>query len=188
MFALFMTTGGFGSLIQGRGPNAILRSARQAKREMGYVYRIVRFLCQYRRYEKDTDSKFSIDTAKRFLELNCHEGAKTFGLSKISKIWEKNRQAAPYMFAFYRYLSRALGRAKSVNDAVDFLVKLSSNPKHLAKILGWAAYAADVLEARARRVRVGDFKQIPRVEPPLPRFQPDELDIIKSINPHTPIP
>src|SRR5262249_50035028 len=164
MLWIFMKSGGFGGFVQGRGARGFLSAAKRANRELGYVYRIVVFLCRYKKHIGN-GPKFDIDTAKRFVELNDHEHGSTYGLSKISKIWEKYKQAAPYIFAFYGYFSSALERAKSPHEAVDFLEKLASNKTRLARIMGRAAYVADVLHERARNVRLRDFKQITRVEP-----------------------
>jgi hypothetical protein len=182
MLSLFMSSGGFGLFVQGRGARGLLSSAKGANRNLGYVYRIVLFLCRYKKHIGG-DGKFDIDTAKRFVAKNMHEGDKTYGSSAISKAWEKYKQAAPYVFAFYGYFSSALERTKSPNEVVVFLEKLSSNQPRLARIIGHAAYAAEILDARARGVRLRDFKQIARVEPPLPAFVSVELAIIDSIDP-----
>jgi hypothetical protein len=187
MLSLFMSSGGFGLFVQGRGARGLLSSAKGANRKLGYVYRIVLFLCRYKQHI-GADAKFNIDTAKRFVELNAHEGNSTYGLSKISKIWEKYKQAAPYIFAFYRYFSRTLERTKLPNEVVDFLEGFSSDQLRLARILGRAAYATDILGQRARGVRLRDFKQIARMEPPFPPFQQEELAIIESIDPQAAIP
>jgi hypothetical protein len=187
MLALFRLCGGFGVFVQSRGAKGLLSNAKRVNRELGYVYRIVLFLCRYKKHIGG-DGKFDIDTAKRFVAKNMHEGDKTYGLSAISKEWEKYKQAAPYIFAFYGYFSSALERTKSPNEVVNFLEKLSSNQQRLARIIGHAAYAAEILDARARRVRLRDFTQIARVEPPLPAFAPVEVAIIDSIDRQGAIP
>jgi hypothetical protein len=187
MLSLFTITGGFGSLVQCRGAQGLLAAAKRTNRELGYVYRIVLFLCRYKKHISDP-AKFDIETAKHFVAKNMHDGDRTYGLSKISKIWEKYKQAAPYIFALYPYFSAALERTNSPSEVVDFLEKLSSNQQRLARIIGRAAYAADILEDRARGVRLRDFKQIARVEPPLPRFQAVELTVVDIIDRHAAIP
>jgi hypothetical protein len=181
MLWLFMKSGGFGMFVRGRGARALLSDAKKANRELGYVYRIVLFLCRYKKHISE-EVKFDIETAKQFVAKNMHEGDSTYGLSKISKIWEKYKQAAPYVFAFYGYCALALKRTTSPGQVVDFLEKLASSQPRLNKIMGRAAYAADILDQRARGVRLSDFRQIPRVEPPLSPFQSVELAIINSID------
>jgi hypothetical protein len=185
MLALFSAIGGFGVYVQGRGAKGLLSQAKKTNRKLGYVYRIVAYLCRYKQHIGD-DRKFDIESAKYFVEKDEHE-ADTWHLSQISKIWEQYKQAAPYIFAFYRFFSSQLPRAKSPNQVIDFLDKVASNQRRLTRLIGRAAYAADILEKRARNVRLRDFKQIRRVTPALPDFRPEERQIIKSIDREAPI-
>jgi hypothetical protein len=64
MLALFRLCGGFGVFVQSRGAKGLLSNAKRVNRELGYVYRIVLFLCRYKKHIGG-DGKFDIDTAKR---------------------------------------------------------------------------------------------------------------------------
>ena len=119
MLTLFTTCGGFGVFVRDRGAKGLLSQAKRANRELGYVYRIVLFLCRYKRYIRD-DARFDIDSAKRFVEMVAHEDRDTYGLSKISKIWEQYKQAAPYIFAFYRIFLVAAYQSKSPEPSSRF--------------------------------------------------------------------
>jgi hypothetical protein len=187
MFAVFTTTGSFGALVEGRGSRALLSAAKHASRELSYVYQIVSFLCRHKKYIGG-GVKFDIETAKVFVAKNMHEGDGTYRVSKISKIWEKYKQAAPFIFAFYGYFSSPLKRTKSPGQIIDFLEKLASKQPRLTAIIGRAAYAADIIDQRARGVRLGDFKCLARVEPPLRPFDQEERAIYNSIDRTAPIP
>jgi hypothetical protein len=186
MLALFTATGGFGAYVRGRGAKGLLSQAKKANRKLGYVYRIVAYLCRYKQHIGN-DRQFDIESAKYFVEKYDHED-NTYKASKISKIWEEYKQAAPYIFAFYWFLSSQLPRAKSPNQVIDFLDKVASNQRRLTRLIGRAAYAADILKKRARNVRLRDFERIRRVTPALRPFGPAELEIIESIDRKAPIP
>ena len=105
MLPLFLGCGGFASCFKGWGAKSLLYDVKDANRELGYVYRIVDFMCRYSQRSEvpENDPKFTIESAKSFVALWAHEGQETYGPSKISKIWERYRNAAPYIFAVYRF-------------------------------------------------------------------------------------
>jgi hypothetical protein len=179
MIALFRECGGFSGGLRGPGERTLLRNAKKSAIELQYVYLIVQFMCRYRRYLPDGD-KFQIESAKQFVGQNFPK-EKTHGESKISKIWEQYKHAAPYIFASYSVV-RALSRMKTVEEAVGCLNWLTSNQQRLTRVIGVAAYAADILAHQARNMRVPDFKNITRIEPALRRFNEVELACISSID------
>jgi hypothetical protein len=150
-------------------------------------------MCRYKKHSgaAENDSNFTIERAKSFVELWTHEDnetyTKTYRISKIAKIWEGYKNAAPYIFAVYRFFSFRLKRAKSIDEIVDWLEKFASRPERLTQVLGRAAYALDVLTGKARNVRQSDFRNIERVAPPIRAFTETELDIINSIDRQAPI-
>ena len=106
---------------------------------------------------------------------------KSWGPSKISKVWEQSKHAAPYIFASYSMV-RALSRTETVEEVVDGLKQVTSNQQRLARFIGVAAYAADILNLQARNIRVSDFRKITRVAPPLRQFDENELACINCID------
>src|ERR1700687_458086 len=96
MLGLVRECGGFSAGHHGPGARALLRNAKKSAIELQYVYLITQFMCRYHKYLPDGD-KFQIESAKLFVEQNFLKGS--YGESKISKIWEKYRRAAPYIFA-----------------------------------------------------------------------------------------
>ena len=130
------------------------------------------------------DENFSIESAKVFIENSEERG---YGVSKISKIWEKYKSAAPYIFASYPFFRHGLQNAFTPEEIMDWLENFTSNQRHLDRFVGRAAYAADILAGKARNVRKSDFKDVERVTPPMVAFTSDEMDIIASINRHAPI-
>jgi hypothetical protein len=108
---------------------------------------------------------------------------KSYGTSKIEKIWLKYKNSAPHIFAFYPFLARALQQdTRSPQHVLSFIEKLASNEERLKRVLGRAAYAAGVLKLRVHDFRLEDFKNIEPVEPPLWPFNQDETAIIGNID------
>jgi hypothetical protein len=103
-------------------------------------------------------------------------------MSKISKIWERYKNAAPYIFASYRFFSFHLRGKIAPDKVIDWLEKFSSDQERLTCLVGRAAYAADILAGKARNVRQGDFKGIDRIAPRMRPFSEEELNIISSID------
>ena len=129
------------------------------------------------------DPNFTIESAKSFVAMWAHEDKATYGESKIGKIWDQYKNAAPYIFAVYRFFSFRLNRTKSIDEIVDWLEKFASNQQRLSRFIGRAAYASDILAGKARNVRHSDFRNIERLAPPIRPFTATELDIISSIVP-----
>jgi hypothetical protein len=66
---------------------------------------------------------------------------------------------------------------------------LALNQPRLTRLIGRAAYAADILKERRRGgVRIRDFNDIARAEPPLRSFGPLEKAVIDSTDRKAPLP
>jgi hypothetical protein len=178
MLGLVRECGGFSAGHHGPGARALLRNAKKSAIELQYVYLITQFMCRYHKYLPDGD-KFQIESAKLFVEQNFLKGS--YGESKISKIWEKYRRAAPYIFASYPMV-RALSRMKTVEEVVDGLKRVTSNQQRLTRFVGVAAYAADILDRQAHNIPVSDFRNVTQVAPLLRQFNEKELACINSID------
>ena len=189
MVNVLMDCGGSKSCVEGSGAKDLLYDVKQANRELGYVYRIVDFMCRYSERPEVVvnDPNFTIESAKSFVAMWAHEDKATYGESKIGKIWDQYKNAAPYIFAVYRFFSFRLNRTKSIDEIVDWLEKFASNQQRLSRFIGRAAYASDILAGKARNVRHSDFRNIERLAPPIRPFTATELDIISSIDRQAPI-
>jgi hypothetical protein len=194
MLFLLLDMGGFAAPMRGLGARTLLRRARGKAREIDYVCRIVSFLCRIEGHPEL--NKFSIEDAKHFVYLWAHEDQDTYGLSKISKVWERYKDAAPILFAFRPLLTIALPSGKqrgpstrmpSPDELLEATFKLASHGRSIARLLGRAAYAAEILSRTARNVRLKDFRNIQRAAPPLHPFSQTEVDIINSIHRDAPI-
>jgi hypothetical protein len=187
MLALFRASGGFSLFVKGSGARSLLSRAqkRRTRRELKYVYFIVLYMCRYKEF-LGQDGKFNLETAKQFVIETKHEGKQTYGISKVSKTWEKYKSAAPYIFAFHRFLSE-LRPFKSPTEAVEFFENLASGRPRLDRILGRAAYAADILSSRVKSIRDGDFRNIARHKSRLRAFSVDEKLRIHRIDRNAPI-
>jgi hypothetical protein len=183
MLALFFQFGGFATALEGPGAKDLVYDARQANRELKYVYMIVDYMCRYKKHGRD-EEKFNIESAKFFIELSEEAG---HGISKISKIWEKYKNAAPYIYATRRFLSFRPQGAILPNEVMDWFERFTSDQGRLSRFVGRAAYAADILSANARNVRRHDFTEVERIAPPIRPFSQEEIDIITSIDRHPPV-
>ena len=178
MIELFRECGGFSGGLRGPGERTLLRNAKKSVIELQYVYLIAEFMCRYRKYVPEGD-KFQIESAKLFVEQNFLEGK--YGASKISKIWEQYKHAAPYIFASYTVV-RDLSRVKTVEEVVGCLKGLTSNQQRITRLIGVAAHAAHILAPQVRNTRVSDFKNITQIEPVLRKFSEEEQTCIRSID------
>ena len=183
MLALFVHSGGFGLFLETpRGGRRWLSKMKASTTQLMYVHKIVDYLCRCQKVGI-TQSKCNIECAKKFIQKIDEElTARTLG-----KYWEKSKQAAPYVFAFYPFLASALDRATSIHQFVDALEQLAKNDTQLEQLLGEAAHAADILAPVAHKVRVQDFKDVTRAPPRLAAFTPDESQIIDVIDATRPL-
>jgi hypothetical protein len=186
MRKLFEARGGFRVFLLAHGAHDLYERARQSQRELRYVYWIVDYLCRCKKYVSDGD-KLDIETAKQFVAQCAPERENTFGLSKIEKIWLTYKDAAPYIFAFYGILSRGLKQKASLDEVMEFIAKLASDGPRLKKLIGRAAYAADILNGLAFDVRINDFKNSERAVPPLHSFNTVKSAMINKIDRNAPI-
>jgi hypothetical protein len=190
MLSLFAKSGGFGLFLKSpRGARRWLRRLKKATTQLAYVHQIVNYLCRYENFGM-APSKFNIECAKKFVQKTDkgpQPGTKQLEPRTIGKYWETNKQAAPYIFAFYPFLASSVERAASFDQFVDTLEQVACDQERLTKLIGHAAYAADILANQARKVRVQDFIEVKRVEPQLQAFNADEIQIIGAIDAHRPL-
>jgi hypothetical protein len=183
---LLEARGGVGGFAWVRGSYDLYNDARMAERELHYVFLIVSYLCRCKKHQLDA-SKFNIESAKEFLAQRAPE-KRPYKVSKIEKIWLQYKNAAPYIFAFYGYLRGLREQVGSPRRVLNSIEKLASDDLRLKRLVGRAAYAADVLNKLARDVRISDFKDIARAEPPLRSFSTIEKTVIDKIDRKAPIP
>jgi hypothetical protein len=181
VLSLFLTTGSFGLFLESpRGTRGWLSRVRRSTAQLEYVYKIVEYLCRYQQADMD-ERKLTIECAKLFIEATD----KRLTRRTLGKYWETNKQAAPYIFAFYQFCVSAVDQATSFNQFVELLEQLANNQGRLEQLLGQAAHTADILvKVRVRNVRVRDFEKVERVEPEIAAFYADEIKIIDNIDPH----
>ena len=74
-------------------------------------------------------------------------------------------------------------RIRSIAEATDALERLAANQEVLNRLLGRAAYAAAILNKKARDVREKDFRNVTCIEPQLVPFNSAEAQIIETIDP-----
>lgn len=183
---LIKAQGGMRAFVLARGSRNLYNRSRVAESDLRYIYLIVEYLCRCKQY--GYEHKADIETAKQFISQCAHEGNDTYGVSKIEKLWLKYKDSAPYIFSFYRFISRGLGRkAKQPEEVLSFLETLASDKDRMKELIGRAAYAADILDKLARNVRIKDFVDVQRAIPSLRPFNEFELAMINNIDRNAPI-
>jgi hypothetical protein len=137
LLLLFFTSGGFGLLLQSpRGARGWLPRMKKSIRQVFYVHRVVEYLCRCAKSDVE-ETKRTIQRAKMFVE----KIDKKTKLRTLGKYWETNKQAAPYIFAFYQLCISVLEQSASIDQFIDLLKQLAKNQKRLNQLLGQAAYA-----------------------------------------------
>jgi len=170
-----------------------LHNDKSTRRDLTFVYHIMDFLVRATLSEREEVCKVKI---ARFFVEKLKPMEEQLGASKILKVWDRYRAAAPYIYAFYPKLygtyssEGAFAEAKKITEEDWFsCIAQLATKSTLEECLGHAAFAADVLEKTGTRdVRIKDFEQVPRVRPLLRDFDADELLIIESYDDTGPLP
>jgi len=170
-----------------------LHNDKNKRRDLTFVYHIMDFLVRATLSGREDICKVKI---ARFFVEKLKPMEEQLGASKILKVWDWYRTAAPYIYAFYPRLycadsqQGAFAEAKKITEEDWFsCIAQLATKSALEECLGHAAFAADVLKKTGTRdVRIKDFQQVPRVGPLLREFDADELLIIKSYDDTGPLP
>jgi hypothetical protein len=173
---------GFGPLVNGKSGRALLHDFKEMDRRLKYVLGITDYLVRAAVYPDHRNPETLAD-AKVYVckwEDDC-------GLSKIEKIWEDFKLAAPYIYAFHQERSFRPIEAKCPRDALNWALAFVGSPARVARLLGRAAFAMDVMKRYASDQRVSDFKGIARVVPSVRPFNSEERAIIESIDRTAPL-
>lgn len=178
LLGIFWKSDGFGLFLQSpRSPKRWLSRLQKAEKTAALMYEIILYLCRYHEYGDDP-KRGGVEYAKAFVAPRSDVKPRTLG-----QYWEINKQAAPYIFAFYKPLFQVAKEASSVTELVDFFSEMSANQSRLDRLLGNAAYAADVLVGlKVRNVRKKDFEAVRRVKPKLAPFSEQERHAITDID------
>jgi hypothetical protein len=177
--------GGYRAFLEYRSaPAAMFTRVRHSLEKLWYVYEIVQFLIRSKK--TGAPPKLGINSAYRVLGKSKDE--RGHGEASIEKIWLCNKDAAPLIYAFYPLLKKA-ARGDQPEDILRFVDNIISNKKRLKRMLGTAAYVADLLsKLRVRKVRLSDFVGIAPVAPIVRPFNDDELKDISGYDPEAAIP
>ena len=99
---LFFATGGFGLFLKsGRSAQSLLSALGKADRDLSSVHDVALYMLRYKRYVPGGE-KLTIQYAKQFVTRKQD----SFKLRTAAKIWETNKQAAPYIFALFELFRR----------------------------------------------------------------------------------
>lgn len=183
--AIFQMTGGFSQFLRGRSFRDIISDFRSREVEREYIYRIVSYLVRYQKH-MPADSNYTLASAWTFVSLSVHRNLPNYGESKIEKIWAEYKVAAPYIFAFHPVIRFSSGKA-SPEAVFARLTGIVSKQERIDRLLGRAAYAANVLQGVARDVRTKDFRGIAPQISIIPAFSQAEIENIQVIDRDAPL-
>ena len=158
----------------GRSGLTAARSSRPAD-PFEYVFEIVDYLLRYDRFPDGRD-RFKLEDAKDFAWA---KRGKVLKLRTVTKYWEENRLAAPYIYAFFRYRSFRAADETRPEHVINWLTLLFSKGRRVRRLFGQAAYAADVL-AKIVDQREGDFLDVERECPQITPFSAAELELVPT--------
>jgi hypothetical protein len=155
------------------------------RRDLTIVYHIMDFLVRATLSGREEVCKVKI---ARFFVEKLKPMEEQLGASKILKVWDRYRTAAPYIYAFYPRLYAADSQRGAFAEAIkiteeDWISRVAqlATRSTLEECLGHAAFAADVLKTTGTRdVRIKDFEPLSRVRPLLREFNANEQLIFES--------
>lgn len=183
----------FGGIKQGINtptPRMLLQRFKKVEVETQFVFQVVDYLCRVEADGSLDKQKFTINFAKHFVEKmqKPAPGQKPYGLSKISKIWEKYAPSAQMIYATYVVMPM-LGEIKSAKQMRLCLSNMSRDPSKVRSLIGYAAYAAAILaKTGARKVFTKSFKVANCEKPMLRQLSDEEKESIFRIDLQAPIP
>jgi hypothetical protein len=187
LLSIIMQAGGLRVLIEGRSIKGLLKDLRRVDVTLRCVVEIVRYLvrCQY--CQSDMEHA-TIKYAQLFvIQSQFGLGLGPRGLSKVSKIWEDFKPAAPYLFAFFEERSFQPVNATNSDAVLNWLSAFTSRQNRVTRFLGRAASAMDVVKRTSRDQRTSDFGEIERVPLRARPFTVRERKIISKIDLNSPI-
>jgi len=184
MFALFIQSGGFDLAKNTPSAKSMLSQFIAATKATEAVFEIVNHLCRIKIHGHQVRSQspaaakdpFTIDSAKQLVANNADTRGNS-AMSRISKTWEKYKASAPFIYALHSHMRRF--KTAEPDKAASWIQRAATNQKRMLRILGAAAYAADVLnECGARRVRMHHVKKVKRVVPQCRPFTDEEINLV----------
>ncbi len=169
-----------------------LHNDKSTRRDLLFVYHVMDFLVRATLSGREDLCK--VERARHFAEksepMDEHLSA-----SGVEKAWNRYRDAAPYIYAFYPKLyfvdsqAGSFAETKKISEE-DWIsrIALLAERSTLEECLGHAAFAADVLvKTTTRVVRDNDFETVARKEPVWRDFDAAELFLINTFTKTAPI-
>jgi len=183
--ALFksLASEGFIDLVNGDSGTALSEQAKVAFHQTRKVHAITNHIVRCAVYP-DPRNRGAIEDAKVFVQ----KWDEDCGISAISKMWEKYRLAAPFIYAFHleERSFRPLDAVSSAN-VINWARTVVARQGRIQRILGHGAFAVDVLARTAKGQRQADFFGIKRIIPPVRPFSSQERLIMDSIDRAAPL-
>jgi hypothetical protein len=179
---VLLTHGGMRSLVNGSSAGALLRRFKKMDQRLKYVVGITSYLVRCAVHPDKTNPE-TIGAAKAFV-CKWEDDA---GLSKIEKIWEDFKLAAPYIYALHLERSFRPHKAERPADVLKWTLAFIKNPARVDRFLGHAAFAMDTLKRHASDQRQSDFRGRTRIVPFVRPFDCEERAFIASFDPSGPL-
>jgi hypothetical protein len=168
--------GGLSSIADGPSTDELVGAFQAIENEARYVVRIVDYLLRSHAFPEKC-FPLTIETAKAFTCKWIDE----FSPGKISQIWENFKFVAPYLYALSRERSFRPSKVNDIDDVLNWAFGFVQSAQRIARFLGHASYAMDVLKDIARDQRESDFTAVRRIVPPLRQFNDEERLIIANL-------
>jgi hypothetical protein len=169
--------GGLSCIADGPAIDEMIAAFKANHKEVQYVVQVVDYIVRSHAYRED-GFPLTIEDAKAF----THKWVGEFGIAKISQLWEAYKLVAPYLWALSLERSFKPSETSDIDDAIDWSESFVKCARRVARFLGHASFAMDVLKRIARDQRERDFDDVPRIVPRLPRFNDEEKLIFGSID------
>jgi hypothetical protein len=174
--------GDLSHLADGPSIDVLIAAFKANEKEVRHVVLIVDYLLRSRTVTEKR-VPLTIEDAKAFVCKWIDE----FSPGKIAQIWENYKLVAPYLYALSLEPSFRPSKANHIDNILDWALCFVANPRRIARFLGHAAFAMDVLKGIARDQRESDFYGVDRVVPMLRRFDDQENFIIDNLDRNGPI-
>jgi hypothetical protein len=168
--------GGLSSIAEGPSTDELIAAFQASEKEVRYVVQIVDYLVRSRAFPAHHFPS-TIENAKAFTCKWIDE----FGPSKISHLWEDFKLVAPYLYALSLERSFQPLTVCDIDDVLDWAFWFVQSSRRIARFLGHAGYAMDVLKEIARDQRQSDFDTVHRIAPPLRPFNDEERLVISNL-------
>jgi hypothetical protein len=186
MYKAFVRMGGFERAAKNQSASFIVKSVRSRLHELVYVAEICSYIIRYSKF--GNGRKHHIQDAKEFAiaKMKNYQHEKNFKMSKVSQIWEKNKDSAPIIYVLFALCPPEFEQLRDPTEIALALERTASDHDAILRGIGQMASVADVLSSKMKNPRLKDYKGITRTPLSYSAFTEVELEIIEAIDRESP--